>query len=545
MKYELKIKIIFFFLIIITIQSIFNSIFTLPKGDQTNFLYAAEQLYNGGKLGIDVWEVKPPTHLFLLSFFYFFSKSVIATHLGELALNIIAAFVFYFSAKNVLKKEVIYFSIVFYFFFYYFGTPSYERLQVEGLFNPFLIITISLLYCNSKFLHILSGIFFSFFFSSKVVGFFFIIIIFFFFRSKLINFFLGIIFGLIILFTLINFFGSPIDVYEDLKLTIFFRDYSSGLSLKNILLKNFFGNVFFSIIFLVKISILIILYIVLFNDKIFLSNIKYYKIAFLLLIPPFLAVFVQSKFYLYHFYYFVAPFAFICGFYISELFQLNHQILKLNFFKVLMFIFLIFSTNVAFFFFEKVDSRTSRFENRFSFHTNFYGFIWETKNFYSLLLGNLNLNEYRALVFENLNPDFDVLLKIQKNKDVSNLKILKILEFSNFIKENTKENEKILYLVNGYFQYYIGRKSYNKYFAPHPFKNLYKYNIITNDFYKKKMYEFEESLLNYQGKFIVMSSWFPSKEIKKFNLKLDEEYSINQLSFNHEGEKIYLFERLK
>ena len=42
-----------------------------------------------------------------------------------------------------------------------------------------------------------------------------------------------------------------------------------------------------------------------------------------------------------------------------------------------------------------------------------------------------------------------------------------------------------------------------------------------------------------------MSSWFPSKEIKKFNLKLDTEYLINQLSFNHGGEKFYLFERLE
>ena len=40
---------------------------------------------------------------------------------------------------------------------------------------------------------------------------------------------------------------------EDLKLTVFFRDYSSQINLKNIVLENFFGNIFFSIFFIIKI----------------------------------------------------------------------------------------------------------------------------------------------------------------------------------------------------------------------------------------------------------------------------------------------------
>ena len=94
MHHKFKIKIFFLFLVIITTQSILNSIFTFPKGDQTNFLYAADQLFNGGKLGLDVWEVKPPLHLFLICFFYIFHKSLIAVHIGELFLNLSAIYIF-------------------------------------------------------------------------------------------------------------------------------------------------------------------------------------------------------------------------------------------------------------------------------------------------------------------------------------------------------------------------------------------------------------------------------------------------------------------
>ena len=253
MHHKFKIKIFFLFLVIITTQSILNSIFTFPKGDQTNFLYAADQLFNGGKLGLDVWEVKPPLHLFLICFFYIFHKSLIAVHIGELFLNLSAIYIFYKFSKDKLSKETTAYISIFYLFFYYFGTPSYERFQVEGLFNPILIISISLVFSNKKILYLISGIFFSFFAFSKILGIFFLLLIFYFFKRSILIFSSGFILGLIVILLSFSFFGSINNIIEDLKLTIFFRDYSSQINLKNIILENFFGNIFFSIFFIIKI----------------------------------------------------------------------------------------------------------------------------------------------------------------------------------------------------------------------------------------------------------------------------------------------------
>ena len=115
MNYKSQIRIFLIFLLIITAQSILNSIFTFPKGDQTNFLFAADQLFNGGKLGIDVWEVKPPLHLFLISIFYTLNKSVLSVHVGELFLNIFAIYIFYKFSKHKLSKETSIYISIFYF----------------------------------------------------------------------------------------------------------------------------------------------------------------------------------------------------------------------------------------------------------------------------------------------------------------------------------------------------------------------------------------------------------------------------------------------
>ena len=117
MNYRSQIRIFLIFLLIITAQSILNSIFTFPKGDQTNFLFAADQLFNGGKLGIDVWEVKPPLHLFLISIFYTLNKSVLSVHIGELFLNIFAIYIFYKFSKHKLSKETSIYISIFYLFF--------------------------------------------------------------------------------------------------------------------------------------------------------------------------------------------------------------------------------------------------------------------------------------------------------------------------------------------------------------------------------------------------------------------------------------------
>ena len=125
-NYRSQIRIFLIFLLIITAQSILNSIFTFPKGDQTNFLFAADQLFNGGKLGIDVWEVKPPLHLFLISIFYTLNKSVLSVHIGELFLNIFAIIFFTnFQNTNFQKKLVF----IFLFFIYFFITSVHKVMK--------------------------------------------------------------------------------------------------------------------------------------------------------------------------------------------------------------------------------------------------------------------------------------------------------------------------------------------------------------------------------------------------------------------------------
>ena len=549
MHHKFKIKIFFLFLVIITTQSILNSIFTFPKGDQTNFLYAADQLFNGGKLGLDVWEVKPPLHLFLICFFYIFHKSLIAVHIGELFLNLSAIYIFYKFSKDKLSKETTAYISIFYLFFYYFGTPSYERFQVEGLFNPILIISISLLFSNKKILYLISGIFFSFFAFSKILGIFFLLLIFYFFKRSILIFSSGFILGLIVIFLSFSFFGSINNIIEDLKLTIFFRDYSSQINLKNIILENFFGNIFFSIFFIIKISFVLIFFIIINSDKYFSQvKFKYIKNCIIILLPPFLCVFLQSKFYLYHFYYFLPCCAFIYGFMVSNFYSLNSGFLKNPLIKIMVIIPIFFFQTSVLFFAQKIDTRVSKFENRFSFSTNIYSFFIETKYFYSFILKNNSLSNYRAIIFENMDTNLDTIYNLDKNtellKNKKNFKINKILQLANHVKKNTKKNESVLYLVNGYFPYLIERKSHNKYFAPHPFKKIYKNDKKFGENYKIITKNFEKSLASYEGKFIVVSNWFPLDKVNILKMKIKENYKLNEYSFIYGKEEFFLYEKL-
>ncbi len=536
-------------MVIITTQSILNSIFTFPKGDQTNFLYAADQLFNGGKLGLDVWEVKPPLHLFLICFFYLFHKSLIAVHIGELFLNLFAIYIFYKFSKDKLSKETSAYISIFYLFFYYFGTPSYERFQVEGLFNPILIISISLLFSNKKILYLISGIFFSFFAFSKILGIFFLLLIVYFFKRSILIFSSGFILGLIVILLSFSFFGSINNVIEDLKLTIFFRDYSSQINLKNIILENFFGNIFFSIFFIIKISFVLIFFIIMNSDKYFGQvKIKYIKNCIIILLPPFLCVFLQSKFYLYHFYYFLPCCAFIYGCIFSNFYSLNLGFLKNSLIKIMVIILIFFFQTSVLFFAQKIDTRVSKFENRFSFSTNIYSFFIETKYFYSFILKNNSLNNYRAFIFENMDTNLETIYNLDKNdellKNKKNFKINKILQLASHVKKNTKKNESVLYLVNGYFPYLIERKSHNKYFAPHPFKKIYKNDKKFGENYKLITKNFEKSLASYEGKFIVVSNWFPLDKVNILKTKIKENYKLNEYSFIYGKEEFFLYEKL-
>jgi len=547
--YKSQIKFLLILIFIITTQSIINSIFTFPKGDQTNFLYAADQLFNGGKLGVEVWEVKPPLHLFLISIFYIFNKSIISIHLGELFLNLLACFIFYKLSKDKLSKETSVSISIFYLFFYYFGTPSYERFQVEGLFNPILIISISLLFSKKKFLYLISGFCFSFFAFSKLIGLFFLLIIVYFFKRSIFNFLTGFILGLITIFLLLSFFGSINDIIEDLKLTIFFRDYSSQINFQNIILENFFGNIFFSIFFIIKVSFLLIFFIIINLEK-YLNKIKieYIKNFFIILLPPFICVFLQSKFYLYHFYYFLPGCAFIFGYFISNFFPSNLEFYKKSLIKITLIIIILFFQTTVIYFAKKIDPRVSNFQNRFSFSTNIYSFLIETKFFYKFILNDISLNDYRALIFEKMDANLDTIYNLKRDdhllKDNKNLKINKILKLSRYVKNNTKENETVLYLVNGYFPYLIGRKSYSKYFAPHPFKNIYKKGNLINSNYKLILKSFERSLENYNGKYIVASNWFPLDRIELLKIKIKKNYKLNENSFNHGKEHFFVYEKL-
>ena len=88
------------------------------------------------------------------------------------------------------------------------------------------------------------------------------------------------------------------------------------------------------------------------------------------------------------------------------------------------------------------------------------------------------------------------------------------------------------------------KSSYNKYFTPHPFKKIYKNDKILIKKYNNKILNFEKSLLNYEGKFIILSNWFPIEKIKNFKEKLNNNYFVNEASFEYGNERFYLYERL-
>ena len=206
-----------------------------------------------------------------------------------------------------------------------------------------------------------------------------------------------------------------------------------------------------------------------------------------------------------------------------------------------------FQTSVLFFA-QKIDTRVSKFENRFSFSTNIYSFFIETKYFYSFILKNNSLSNYRAIIFENMDTNLDTIYNLDKNnellKNKKNFKINKILQLASHVKKNTKKNESVLYLVNGYFPYLIERKSHNKYFAPHPFKKIYKNDKKSGENYKIITKNFEKSLVSYEGKFIVVSNWFPLDKVNILKMKIKENYKLNEYSFIYGKEEFFLYEKL-
>ena len=55
---------------------------------------------------------------------------------------------------------------------------------------------------------------------------------------------------------------------------------------------------------------------------------------------------------------------------------------------------------------------------------------------------------------------------------------------------------------------------------------------------------FEKSLVSYEGKFIVVSNWFPLDKVNILKMKIKENYKLNEYSFIYGKEEFFLYEKL-
>lgn len=84
--------------------------------------------------------------------------------------------------------------------------------------------------------------------------------------------------------------------------------------------------------------------------------------------------------------------------------------------------------------------------------------------------------------------------------------------------------KQILYLANGPIAYYLGVKSYDKYFFPLPVQRSFELKKIKEtDIYKKTL----QHILNYKGDIIVIqTNWFDLKNYPEVERKVISEYEI-------------------
>ena len=133
--------------------------YPLP-GDQQVFSYAAVELLRGARPGIELWEVKPPLHLYLFAlFFKTFGIHEYSTILGDFLFQFFCASIFTWGLSRRIGAFYAILTSVLYLFTYYAICVYADRVQVEGITNGFFLASLGLVLLDHPLAWLFSGFF--------------------------------------------------------------------------------------------------------------------------------------------------------------------------------------------------------------------------------------------------------------------------------------------------------------------------------------------------------------------------------------------------
>jgi hypothetical protein len=222
-------------MVLLGLAAVVGAILTLTGrtgGDQEAFMYAASRLLAGARPGLDLWEVKPPVHIYFLALgqWLFGSPSYLCTLTVDMVLQIAGAVILAAGLARRFGGRIGSLVALLYLVVYYLVISYWTRAQVEATANALMMAALGLLFADSFYLWFLAGALFATAGATKGLTFLYILPFAVLamsldhtFRSrKLLGFSAGICIGLVAWFALWAFNGSLLGVLRDLRdVTIF------------------------------------------------------------------------------------------------------------------------------------------------------------------------------------------------------------------------------------------------------------------------------------------------------------------------------------
>jgi hypothetical protein len=132
-------------------------------GDQEAFMYAASRLLAGARPGLDLWEVKPPIHIYFLALgqLLFGGPSYLSTLAIDMILQITGASILAAGLSQRFGRRIGLLVALLYLVDYYVIINYWTRAQVEATANALMMAALGLLVFNGFPLWFLAGILFA------------------------------------------------------------------------------------------------------------------------------------------------------------------------------------------------------------------------------------------------------------------------------------------------------------------------------------------------------------------------------------------------
>jgi hypothetical protein len=132
-------------------------------GDQEAFMYAASRLLAGAHPGLDLWEVKPPVHIYFLALgqWIFGGPSHLSTLVVDLVLQIAGAVVLAAGLAQRFGKRIGSLVALLYLADYFVVINLWSRAQVEATANALMMAALGLLIASGFHIWFLAGVLFA------------------------------------------------------------------------------------------------------------------------------------------------------------------------------------------------------------------------------------------------------------------------------------------------------------------------------------------------------------------------------------------------